>query len=514
MRSGAPSELARLRERVRELERRLASREDLARREAMHEAVLASVLDPTITIDDRGTVLEASESVERVFGWPPDELVGRNISVLMTEPHRSEHDGYLERYRETGSTGILGRTRRFSVVHRDGHTFECELSVSRADVPGRAEPVFTGTFRDVTERDRMERELKDRERRLHAIFDQSFQFVGVLSPKGTVLEVNQAAIVGTGVTRDDVIGKPFWEAPCWCHHEDERTKLREAVRLAAAGDFVRFEAEHKDASGELRTFDLSLKPVRDEEGEIVMLIPEGRDITAIKNAQRSESAMLRGLAEIGESASLLVHEIKNPITGIKTALRAVSQSLGEDDQEVLQDLLDRLQKLERIMRRTLSFTKPVGLRRRTIELVPWIESVLSALRPTIDASGADVLFVPPKGSPRMDGDPMLLEEVVSNLVSNSLEAVEDHGDGHRVIVRMIAEDGAVRIVVEDDGPGIPELRWTMLFKPFYTTKLRGTGLGLAFCRKVVEEHGGTIDVGHSELGGAAFTLRFPKLPRI
>lgn len=511
----AADELELYRERVKRLEARLASRDDLARREAMHEAVLASVLDPTITIDEVGNVLEASDSVERVFGWRPGELVGRNIRTLLPEPYRSEHDGYLTRYRETGTTHILGRTREFPVLHRDGHTVDCELSVSRADVPGRAGPVFTGSFRDVTERKHIERELRDSERRLHAIFDQSFQFVGVLAPDGTVLDVNLAAIAGTGCTREEIVGKAFWEAPCWCHHEDEAAKLREAVRLAASGDFVRFEAEHKNPDGELRSFDLSLKPVRDEAGAIVMLIPEGRDITELKRAQASENAMLRGLAEIGESASVLVHEIKNPITGIKAALAAVAKSLGEDDREVLDDLLGRLQKLERIMRRTLSFTKPVTLQRTTLDLVPWMDSVLATLGPVIDTSPAEVRFDRPATDLRLDADGGLLEEVVSNLIANSLEALEETGRGRTVVVRLRSDDeGGATITVEDDGPGVPESLRAVLFKPFYTTKTRGTGLGLAFCRKVVEEHGGAIAVGESELGGACFTLRLPRRARI
>ena len=301
----ASDEAERLLERVRELEARLASREDLARREAMHEAVLSSVLDPTITMDDHGQILEASDSVERVFGWRPDDLVGQNIKVLLPEPYRSEHDDYLTRYRDTGKTHILGLTREFPVVHKDGHTVDCELSVSRADIPGRTSPVFTGSFRDITERKRIERELISSERQLKAIFDQSFQYIGVLAPDGTVLDVNQTATTGIGHARDEIIGRPFWNSPIWCENEHERSKLREAVRLAAAGEVVRIEACYRNGSGELRTFDLSIKPVCDEAGEILMLIPEGRDVTDLKRAQRSETAMLRGLAEIGESASVL-----------------------------------------------------------------------------------------------------------------------------------------------------------------------------------------------------------------
>ena len=112
-------------------------------------AALAAALDPIITIDAYGVIESASDSVARVFGWTPAELIGRNVNVLMPEPHRSAHDGYLARFAETGTTRILNTRRRFEALHKDGGRIPIELSVSRADVPTRADPLFVGIIRDV-----------------------------------------------------------------------------------------------------------------------------------------------------------------------------------------------------------------------------------------------------------------------------------------------------------------------------------------------------------------------------
>ncbi|MFM7298209.1 MAG: PAS domain S-box protein, partial [Planctomycetota bacterium] len=119
--------------------------------DALYRALLSAVLDPTLAIDLQGTIVTASASVEKVFGYSPAELTGRNIKLLMPEPHHSQHDGYLAKYARTGETNILNRTREFEVVHKLGHTIVCELSVARADIPG-GEPLFIGSFRDVTQR--------------------------------------------------------------------------------------------------------------------------------------------------------------------------------------------------------------------------------------------------------------------------------------------------------------------------------------------------------------------------
>lgn len=123
--------------------------------EVHSRAALAAALDPIITIDAFGVIESASESVARVFGWTPSELIGRNVSMLMPEPHRSAHDGYLARYAATGATHILNTNRQFEAVRKDGSRFPIELSVSRADIPTRAGPLFVGIIRDLSDSTRL-----------------------------------------------------------------------------------------------------------------------------------------------------------------------------------------------------------------------------------------------------------------------------------------------------------------------------------------------------------------------
>lgn len=135
-------------------------------------AVLSSALDPIITIDPRGVIRSASESLFRVFGWTPAEVIGRNVSMFMPEPHRTQHDEYLARYRRTGVTNILGRTRQFDAMRKDGSRFPIELSVSRADVPDQSEPVFIGIIHDVSERQALEHELMRHRAQLEQLVEE------------------------------------------------------------------------------------------------------------------------------------------------------------------------------------------------------------------------------------------------------------------------------------------------------------------------------------------------------
>ncbi|MFG0330339.1 MAG: PAS domain S-box protein [Phycisphaerales bacterium] len=129
---------------------------------AHFRAILASTLDPVVTIDSDGVIHSVSDSVERVLGWTPEELIGRNVRILMPEPHRSAHDGYLTKYRTTGQTNILGRARQFDAQHKDGRTIPIELSVSRVDIPGQTQPYFTGIIHDISDRLKAEAAIQER----------------------------------------------------------------------------------------------------------------------------------------------------------------------------------------------------------------------------------------------------------------------------------------------------------------------------------------------------------------
>jgi PAS domain S-box-containing protein len=126
--------------------------------------------------------------------------------------------------------------------------------------------------------------IRASERKFHAVFDQAYQLLGVLAVDGKVLEANQSALRLSGVEEVEVIGRPYWETPWWAHSPELQEKVRLAVRKAAQGELVRFEATHPARDGNLHYIDFSLKPVTDEAGRVVLLIPEGRDITERKRA--------------------------------------------------------------------------------------------------------------------------------------------------------------------------------------------------------------------------------------
>jgi PAS domain S-box-containing protein len=142
---------------------------------------------------------------------------------------------------------------------------------------------------------RSREQLRRKESYLDAIFEHAFQFLGLLSIEGTVLEANRSALEFVGATREEVVGRPFWDTPWWEGDPDQVVRLREAIDAAAHGHFARFEARHPGVGGRVAIVDFSLTPISDESGRVVLLLPEGRDITERKRREVSQQF----LAEAG-----------------------------------------------------------------------------------------------------------------------------------------------------------------------------------------------------------------------
>jgi PAS domain S-box-containing protein len=132
--------------------------------------------------------------------------------------------------------------------------------------------------------EQVEAALRESERRFRAIFNQSFEFIGLMEPDGTLIEANQTALDFGGLTSEEVIGRPFWEARWWTISSETQTQLRHAIAYAASGEFIRYEVDVLGAGDTVATIDFSIQPIKNETGRVSLLIPEGRDITEKKQA--------------------------------------------------------------------------------------------------------------------------------------------------------------------------------------------------------------------------------------
>ncbi len=231
------------------------------------------------------TILDLNQTASDLIGEERENIIGSVCHRFICPAERGACP--ITDLRQT-----INRSERV-LLKRDGTRLPIIKSVGYIEIGGRR--CLLEHVIDNSGYEQAEARRKESERKTRAIFDQAFQFIGIMSPDGTLTDANRSALKFSGVEEKDVIGKPFWDTPWWTHSAEQQERLKEAIHQAAAGEFVRFEATHKAPDGSLHTIDFSLKPVRDEDGKVVYLIPEGRDITRWKEAQE---ALMKTNAEL------------------------------------------------------------------------------------------------------------------------------------------------------------------------------------------------------------------------
>jgi two-component system sensor histidine kinase AtoS len=264
--------------------------------------------------------------------------------------------------------------------------------------------------------------------------------------------------------------------------------------------------------------ELSTAPLKGSDGKDLGVVGLFRDLTAERalehRLQRSDR-----LAALGTLAAGLGHEIKNPLTSILTFSRHLARRFGDEAfREKFQNVVPReLERINEIVERLLELARPARLRFTVVELPELLDRVVELYGNQIETKQTTVVREYARDVMTIHADESAIYRVFVNLVANSLEAMGPQGHltlrlGWAESARRRSTHARVRIEIEDTGPGIPPLERDRIFNPFYTTKEGGTGLGLAITHKIVEEHGGTIDVASTPGVGTTFRVVLPVVP--
>ncbi len=524
---------ARLEELVAERTARLTESETRIR------AILETVLDGIITIDARGAILSFNPAAARLFGYDAEEVVGKNVNMLMPEPYHGEHDGYLERYLETREPHVIGSGREVTGLRKDGTTFPLELSVSESLANG--EYLFTGVVRDLTERKAAEDDLRESREHLFQIVEGNSIATFVINSRHEITHWNHACELLTGVPAAGMIGTTNQ----WCpFYESQRPVMADlVVDGMKAGNFTSLYAgkfrksdywndgyEAEDFFPRLgeggRWFFFTAVPLKNRAGAIIGAIETLQDTTErikaredLKQAKEAAEAANRSKSEFLANMS---HEIRTPLNAVigfsELALRT---ELSPRQHDYISKIGNSGKSLLGLINDILDFSKieagRLELERTEFALADVLAHVIPVIQHSALEKGVEFLLSPtPDVPPWLTGDPLRLGQILMNLLANAIKFT-DSGEVELSVELNGQSADAVTLSfsVRDTGIGMTPEQVARLFQPFTqadgstTRRFGGTGLGLSICRRLADLMGGQIDVASAAGAGSTFRVTIP-----
>ncbi len=348
--------------------------------------------------------------------------------------------------------------------------------------------------------------------RLAAIIESSDDAIVSKDLNGIVTSWNPAAERIFGYTADEMIGRSITTIIPPELHDDERRIL---ATIARGERIEHFETVRLTKSGEPVEVSLTISPVKDETGRILGAAKIARDITQRKRTERALRTSER-LASVGRLAATMAHEINNPLEAVMNLVYlAKNAALREDVRGYLARAEEELERISHITKQTLGFYRETT-GATTVSVGAMVDPLIAVF--SSRARNKAIEICPEiRQDPQIHAVPGEIRQLLANLVSNSIDAVDSGG---RIRIRLSAArtwnaqpTSGLRLTVADSGPGIPAAVRSRLFEPFFTTKKNvGTGLGLWVCKSIVEKHEGSIRVRSSTAPGNTWTVFSVFLP--
>jgi PAS domain S-box-containing protein len=482
-------------------------------------SVIQNILDGMIAVEENGEIRSMNPAAEKMFGCRDNEMVGNSFTRLIPKIYEGEHDSkpvasnWTEILRRAGSTTLaLGRTRK-------NVTFPVEISLSEMVVDQQR--LYVAMVRDVTERKRFEQQIDAEKESLAVTLRAIGDGVITCDVNGKVIMMNSEAEKLTGWTYREANGQPLKSV------FDAAVDLATQAKTQKSG--YRSEAQSilvnlpetvtlTSRDGIERVIEQVASPIRDNNNEIGGVVLVFRDIT---ERQRSEAE--RRKAETLEQLSLLAggiaHDFNNLLTAIIGNISVASLLLPPQDEMAtrLADAKNASIRARDLAQQLLTFARGGAPIKKTASIAKLIQDTVSfSLRGSRNRSEFD--FAPDLAPTEIDAGQ--ISQVIANLVVNADQAMPNGGtlyvscdnfcyDTNDAVIPDLDPGDYVRVRIRDEGVGIPEKYIKRIYDPYFTTKPKGNGLGLATAYSIIKNHNGLMTVESKVHVGTTFTIYLP-----
>lgn len=534
---------------------RVKAQEALRESELKFRSITEAAAEGIIAADADGKIVSWNTGARVMFGYTAEEILGKPITELIASRTREQVRAEMEQLLSGMSASLVLGTGQLMGVSAGGSEFPVEISISTWLV---GESRFVGmVIRDITQRVLAENRLAEERNLLKSIIDNLPDHVYVKDIQGRYIVNNAAHLAFIGATDpSEIIGKTAFDL--YPPDLAARTQMDDlAVIRANRPSLEREEPTVDRPHGEHVWLSTSKIPLMNTDSRVAGLVCLSRDITTRKEAEfarvESEQALRKAVedlrrsnSELRETQMMLIHaekleslgrlsagiahEVKNPLNQLLLGTEFLQHAIPKEEEtwaEVLTDMRGAIIRMDRILRGMLEYSAPNELDLKAADLNETLEGALMLLRLELMKSHITIEKSLGDGLPKVELDHTKIEQVLINLFGNATHAMPNGGkvivrtyteisiagerdDGAKKNERLRAGDTIVVMELSDSGHGIPAEKLAKIFDPFFTTKPtgQGTGLGLTVSKKIIELHGGTLQLVNRPEGGVTARIGF------
>ncbi|MGC2062882.1 MAG: PAS domain S-box protein [Thermodesulfovibrionales bacterium] len=490
----------------------LRANKGLRESEATYRGIIDSFSEAVYIIDEQGKFVDVNKGAERMYGYTREELIGMSPADV-SAPGKNDLPAVMEKCLRAFSGEP--QELEFWGLAKDGRIFPKEVHGCPGEYFGKK--VIVAIAQDITERKQAEEALRESEGLYRLLTEVSPNSISVADTAGIVRMLNRKALELFGHGHEsEVIGRSMFE---WVSAESQAIAAAAFQELFRKGSVIGLELKFLRKDGAEFMGDVNASILNDAEGRPKLVILVTSDITQRKRAE-TERLKLQKLEAIGTLAGGIAHDFNNLLQGVFGYISMARMKIGEKEKAaaMLEQAEKALNMSVNLTTQLLTFSKGGKPVKKRIELKPAIEN---AAKFALSGSRCDCRMVIAEDLWPADADEGQIGQVLQNIVMNASEAMPAGGSigisAENIEIPkgenpLLPEGGSfARISVRDTGIGIPEQYLPKIFDPYFTTKQKGSGLGLATSFSIVRNHGGIIEAVSEHGEGSAFTIYLPAL---